>query len=67
MDTTHNNLVYLPKMGELTKLEFLYAQHNNIEEIPDFEGCSHLQQIHFGNNYIKAIKILNKHLVKIKF
>jgi Leucine-rich repeat (LRR) protein len=42
-------------MEELTKLQFLYAQHNNIEEIPDFEGCTHLQQIYFGNNYIKEV------------
>lgn len=51
---THNDLVHLPKMGELTRLQFLYAQHNNIEEIPDFEDCTHLEQVYFGNNYIKV-------------
>lgn len=56
LDLTHNDLVFLPKMGELTKLQFLYAQHNNIEQLPDFEGCNHLQQLYFGNNYIKVGK-----------
>lgn len=55
LDVTHNSLKGLPKMGELRKLQFLYAQHNDIEELPDFEGCENIQQLHFGNNFIKVL------------
>lgn len=56
MDVTHNNLKFLPnKMGELRKLQFLYAQHNDIKEIPDFEGCEHVEELFFGNNFLKVV------------
>lgn len=45
-------------MGELRKLQFLYAQHNDIEELPDFEGCENIQELFFGNNFLKVSKIV---------
>lgn len=42
-------------MGELRKLECLYVQHNDIEELPDFSGCDSLKEIHISNNFIKEI------------
>lgn len=60
LDVTHNNLKYLPKLGELRKIQFLYAQHNDIEELPDFEGCENIQQLFFGNNFIKVTFISAK-------
>lgn len=54
LDVTHNNLKYLPKMGELRKLQFLYAQHNDITDLPDFEGCENIEELFFGNNFIKV-------------
>lgn len=51
---THNELKNLPKLGEMRRLELLFAQHNNIEELPDIEGCEQIQEMYFGNNYIKV-------------
>lgn len=52
----HNELKFLPEyMGDLRKLEFLYAQHNDIDKMPDLEGCEHLQELHISNNFIKDI------------
>lgn len=42
-------------MGDLRKIEFIYAQHNDIDKLPDLEGCEHLQELHISNNYIKEI------------
>lgn len=42
-------------MGELRKLQFLYAQHNDILELPDFDGCENLEELFFGNNFIKVL------------
>jgi Leucine-rich repeat (LRR) protein len=42
-------------MGELRKIEFIYAQHNDIDKLPDLEGCDHLQELHISNNFIKEI------------
>ncbi|KAI4461761.1 leucine rich repeat [Holotrichia oblita] len=56
LDVTHNNLKNLPpRMGEMRKLQTLHAQHNDIENLPSFEGCDYIQELHFGNNYIKII------------
>lgn len=41
-------------MGELRKLQLFYAQHNDIEEIPEFQGCEQVQEVYFGNNFIKV-------------
>lgn len=54
MDVTHNNLKCLPKMGALKKLQFLYAQHNDIQEMPDFDGCENVEELFFGNNFLKV-------------
>lgn len=54
LDVTHNELKNLPKLGEMRRLELLFAQHNNIEELPDIEGCEQIQEMYFGNNYIKV-------------
>lgn len=64
-DVTHNDLKKLPKkLGELRKLQFLYAQHNDIEELPDFDGCEHLEQLYLGNNFIK---VSQKYLIEVFF
>lgn len=42
-------------MGDLRKLEFVYAQHNDIDELPDLQGCDQLQEFHISNNFIKEI------------
>lgn len=41
-------------MGELRKMEVLEANHNDIEELPDFYGCTALKEIYLANNYIKV-------------
>lgn len=41
-------------MGELRKLQIFYAQHNDIEELPDFDGCDNIEELFFGNNFIKV-------------
>lgn len=52
----HNELKFLPEyMGDLRKIEFIYAQHNDIDKLPLLEGCEHLQELHISNNYIKEI------------
>lgn len=52
-------------MGELRKLQLFYAQHNDIEQLPDFEGCECIQEVYFGNNYIKASykTLFNSHVL----
>lgn len=64
----HNELKFLPDyMGDLRRLQFLYAQHNDIDKMPDLEGCEHLQELYISNNFIKEIpeQMLEK-LVSIK-
>lgn len=52
----NNDIKFLPEfMGDLRKIEFIYAQHNDIDKLPDLEGCEHLQELHISNNYIKEI------------
>lgn len=52
----NNSIKFLPEcMGDLRKLEFVYAQHNDIDKLPDFEGCEHLQELHISNNFISEI------------
>lgn len=50
----NNDLQKLPANMELRKLEFIYAQHNDIAELPDFNGCESLKEIHISNNFIKV-------------
>lgn len=54
----NNNLKRLPPLGELRKMEILDANHNNIEQLPDFYGCTALKEIYLANNYIKVIKFI---------
>lgn len=52
----NNDLKLLPQyMGDLRKIEFIYAQHNDIDKLPDLEGCDHLQELHISNNFITEI------------
>jgi Leucine-rich repeat (LRR) protein len=52
----HNDVKFLPEyMGDLRKVEFIYAQHNDIDKLPDLEGCEHLQELHISNNFITEI------------
>lgn len=57
LDVTHNELKSLPPMGELRKLQFLYATHNDILKMPDCEGCESLQELYLGNNFIEVSNI----------
>lgn len=53
----NNDLEKLPsRLGELRKLEFIYAQHNDIVELPDCNGCESLKEIHISNNFIKVTR-----------
>lgn len=57
LDVMNNDLEKLPsQMGELRKLEFIYAQHNDIAELPAFSGCESLKEVHISNNFIKVIE-----------
>lgn len=47
-------------MSELRKLECLYAQHNDITELPEFIGCDALREIHLSNNFITVSLNLNQ-------
>lgn len=52
----NNNIKFLPEyMGDLRKIEFIYAQHNDIDKLPNLEGCEHLQELHISNNFIIEI------------
>lgn len=56
LEMMNNDLKLLPQyMGDLRKIEFIYAQHNDIDKLPDLEGCEHLQQLHISNNFITEI------------
>lgn len=56
LDIMHNDLKFLPEyMGDLRKIEFIYAQHNDIDKMPDLDGCEHLQELHISNNFITEI------------
>ncbi|KAM3964275.1 leucine-rich repeat-containing protein 40 [Aphomia sociella] len=55
LNISNNNLRKLPPLGELRKMEILDANHNDIEELPDFYGCTALKEIYFANNYVKEI------------
>ncbi|CAH0750193.1 unnamed protein product [Diatraea saccharalis] len=52
---SNNSLKKLPPMGELRKMEIFDANHNDIEELPDFYGCTALKEIYLANNFIKEI------------
>lgn len=53
-------------MGELRKLQFLYAQHNDIEALPDFTGCENLQELFLGNNFLKVNSLNDTNLFLLK-
>jgi Leucine-rich repeat (LRR) protein len=56
MDVRKNNLRALPEyMNDLRNIEFLYAQHNDIEKLPDLSDCVNLKEVHLSNNFIKEI------------
>ncbi|KAJ8730898.1 hypothetical protein PYW08_002311 [Mythimna loreyi] len=55
MNISNNCLKKLPPLGELRRMEILDANHNDIEELPDFYGCSALKELYIANNYIKEI------------
>ncbi|XP_061729164.1 uncharacterized protein LOC133534091 [Cydia pomonella] len=44
-------------LGELRRMEILDANHNDIQELPDFYGCTALKEIYLANNYIKVISM----------
>lgn len=55
LDIMKNDLTHLPpEMGELRKLECIYVQHNDIQELPSFQGCDALKELHISNNFIKV-------------
>lgn len=53
-DLTQNELKSLPPLGELRRMITLHCNHNNIEELPNFYGCSALKEVHMANNLIKV-------------
>lgn len=54
----NNDIKFLPDyMGDLRKISFIYAQHNDIVKLPNLEGCENLQEIHISNNSIKEIPV----------
>ncbi|KAL0880814.1 hypothetical protein ABMA27_001999 [Loxostege sticticalis] len=55
MNISNNNLKKLPPLGELRKMEVLDANHNDIEVLPDFYGCTALKELYLANNFIKEI------------
>jgi Leucine-rich repeat (LRR) protein len=56
LDIMNNSIKFLPEyMGDLRKIEFIYAQHNDIDKLPDLDGCEHLQELHISNNFITEI------------
>ncbi|XP_068632359.1 leucine-rich repeat-containing protein 40-like [Battus philenor] len=55
MNISKNHLKKLPTMGELRKMEILDANHNDIDRLPDFYGCTALKEIYIANNFIKEI------------
>lgn len=56
LDMMNNDIKFLPEyMGDMRKIEFIYAQHNDIDKLPELEGCEHLQELHISNNFIKEI------------
>lgn len=56
LDVVHNDIKFLPEyMGDLRKIAFIYAQHNDIDKLPNLEGCENLQELHISNNFIKEI------------
>lgn len=57
LEVTNNDLQCLPaSIGELHKLECLYAQHNDIRELPSFAGCEvAIKEIHISNNFITEL------------
>ncbi|KAJ8721607.1 hypothetical protein PYW07_002382 [Mythimna separata] len=55
MNISNNCLKKLPALGELRRMEILDANHNDIEELPDFYGCSALKELYIANNFIKEI------------
>ncbi|XP_049696309.2 leucine-rich repeat-containing protein 40 [Helicoverpa armigera] len=55
LNISNNSLKKLPPLGELRKMEILDANHNDIEELPDFYGCNALKEIYMANNFIKII------------
>lgn len=55
LDLMKNDLIALPEdMGLLRKLECLYIQHNDIKELPNFEGNETLYELHASNNFIEV-------------
>ncbi|KAH8390433.1 hypothetical protein KR200_000838 [Drosophila serrata] len=56
LDLMQNDLTCLPEdMGLLRKLECLYLQHNDILELPNFEGNEALSELHASNNFIMTV------------
>ncbi|XP_026733281.1 leucine-rich repeat-containing protein 40-like isoform X1 [Trichoplusia ni] len=55
LNISNNSLKKLPPLGELRKMEILDANHNDIEELPDFYGCTALKELYLANNFIKEI------------
>ena len=57
LDMTQNQIETLPEsMSDLSKLEMLLLRHNRLKEMPNLRCCSHLKEMHLGNNQLTEIK-----------
>lgn len=54
LNVSKNSLKKLPALGELRKMQTLEANHNDIVALPDFYGCTAINEIYLANNYIKV-------------
>jgi Leucine-rich repeat (LRR) protein len=54
LDVSDNQISFLPRLGDLRKLEMLFLQHNQLVALPDVKGCLALKELHLADNIIKV-------------
>ncbi len=73
LELTNNSLEELPEsMCDLSKLECLYLRHNSLTRLPNLRNCSHLKEMHLGNNRLTEVtsedigKMPNVHILDLR-